>query len=377
MKGHARTAAIAGVVGALAATATSALAGSGVGGIFNLGQSNSVNATTELTGHSPAQLSVVNSSGNTAATAVQGQITSSSPGPQSTAVRGSNAATTAAGFGVWGSHAGSGAGVYGTSVAGLGVLGNASNGVGVWGTGGKGGGVFVGDGADGVDGSTNGSAASAVAGRHTGGSSGWGVYGAAKVGTGVEGVSTGGDGVRGGTNALKGAGVYGHHDGSAAGPGVAASSANGPALALSQADANTAAPETLNGTPFPNAAVADKQNVDVPNDSHGHTVGTMSLPAGSYALVVKIWMEDFDEAAFPGSAFWSCELQADSDSDLALGTLAGIDDETMSLELFHQFSSPGSATLVCGDSGGPDHLTIRDLRIMAIRVAGGANTTLP
>jgi hypothetical protein len=50
MSSHVKTAAVAALVATLATTATTALAGSGVGGIFNLGQSNTVNATSSLTG---------------------------------------------------------------------------------------------------------------------------------------------------------------------------------------------------------------------------------------------------------------------------------------------------------------------------------------
>ena len=63
MKKH--PAAIAVLVGALATVvalaATSALAGTGVGGVFNLGKTNSVNAASSLTGKtSAAQLNVAN-----------------------------------------------------------------------------------------------------------------------------------------------------------------------------------------------------------------------------------------------------------------------------------------------------------------------------
>src|SRR4051794_40029120 len=65
--------AFAGGVGAAAVlTATAAFAGSGVGAVFNLGQSNSVNATTTLTGarSSGPELQVTNTSTTGAATGV-------------------------------------------------------------------------------------------------------------------------------------------------------------------------------------------------------------------------------------------------------------------------------------------------------------------
>jgi hypothetical protein len=52
---------VGGIVGAVIATSAVALAGSGVGGVFNLGASNSVDAKTTLSGASPsAQLQVTN-----------------------------------------------------------------------------------------------------------------------------------------------------------------------------------------------------------------------------------------------------------------------------------------------------------------------------
>ena len=55
------------------------------------------------------------------AVAVLGEVNSTTPGAFSAAVRGINSGTGAAGIGVWGSQAGSGWGVYGTSGTGFGV----------------------------------------------------------------------------------------------------------------------------------------------------------------------------------------------------------------------------------------------------------------
>src|SRR5436305_8917793 len=52
--GFIRGAAVGGIGAALVMTATTALAGTGVGGVFNLGQSNSVDQRTLLTGNTPA-----------------------------------------------------------------------------------------------------------------------------------------------------------------------------------------------------------------------------------------------------------------------------------------------------------------------------------
>jgi hypothetical protein len=91
----------------------------------------------------------VNDSTTADATAVYGEIASTSPGSFSAAVRGQNNGTGGLGVGVWGSQAGSGWGVYGT----------AASGIGVFGTGGSGTGAF-GEGATGVHG--NGTSATGV-----------------------------------------------------------------------------------------------------------------------------------------------------------------------------------------------------------------------
>jgi hypothetical protein len=63
MRGAFLKGAVVGLVCAVLGGATVALAGSGIGGVFNLGQSNSVDAKTALTGASPsAQLQVTNTS---------------------------------------------------------------------------------------------------------------------------------------------------------------------------------------------------------------------------------------------------------------------------------------------------------------------------
>ena len=66
------------------------------------------------------------------AVAVLGEVSSTAPGNMSAAVRGINNGTAGSGIGVWGSHAGSGWGVYGTSASGFGVYGLSSTGHGVY-----------------------------------------------------------------------------------------------------------------------------------------------------------------------------------------------------------------------------------------------------
>jgi hypothetical protein len=157
MKGssHLKTAVVSAFVGAIAATGTVALAGTGVGGIFNLGQANTVDATSSLSGASTgAQLQVTNSGtgtaaqgiaafNNSAAATLYGRNSGTGPAVSGRADKKNN--------GVEGVSAGSGAsGVFGanTSADGFGVAGRSTgaSGIGVFGnnTGGGWAGWFTG-----------------------------------------------------------------------------------------------------------------------------------------------------------------------------------------------------------------------------------------
>src|SRR6266545_1592260 len=61
-----------------------------------------------------------------------GRLTAKAPTAAAAAVRGSNGSTNGFGYGVWGSQAGAGTGVYGTAASGIGVYGRhlASTGTG-------------------------------------------------------------------------------------------------------------------------------------------------------------------------------------------------------------------------------------------------------
>jgi hypothetical protein len=67
-------------VSALTLTATAALAGTGIGGVFNLGAKNSVNASTQLTGRvAGPSLQVTNTSTKTKATGLDIRVTTGKP----------------------------------------------------------------------------------------------------------------------------------------------------------------------------------------------------------------------------------------------------------------------------------------------------------
>jgi hypothetical protein len=100
---------VVGLVCALLGGATVALAGSGIGGVFNLGVSNTVDAQTKLTGASPgAQLQVTNTN---AVAGASGLVATSK----------SSSATLSA------ANSSTGAGVYGNSTGGIGVFAQSGN----------------------------------------------------------------------------------------------------------------------------------------------------------------------------------------------------------------------------------------------------------
>lgn len=86
----------------------------------------------------------INNSSSSSISAIKGSVSSVAPGGFSAGVRGINNGTGGLGIGVWGSHEGSGWGVYGSTPNGLGVYGNSSaNGYGVYANSNTGTGLFA------------------------------------------------------------------------------------------------------------------------------------------------------------------------------------------------------------------------------------------
>jgi hypothetical protein len=235
---------LAAAAAALCLTTTTALAGSGVGAVFNLGQQNTVSGTSTLTGSTAGpQLSVRNTNtaydsilataGGGAGSAIFGRHTSAGgngpavkaeslsiangasaiyallsppiPGANSSAIRAESSSTTAGGYGLWASHAGKGTGVFSTSVTGIGVHGQHTSTDGI---------------APAVEGDTYSTADSVERDSGAAGVLGWvkstsGGYGSAGV-RGINNTDGGGAGVAGFSNS-GGAGVWAD---SKNGPGV-------------------------------------------------------------------------------------------------------------------------------------------------------------
>jgi hypothetical protein len=173
---------------------------------------------------------LVATTGSTAsgATAVQGTVTSTSPGGYSAGVYGQNNGTGGSGIGVYGAQNGFGWGVYGTTPSGSGVYGYSTSGYGLQGGSNSGTGAYVsstgGVGLDGHSSSNNavqGTSGSGIgvqgsSSSNTGvqgsSSSGYGIYGGSPNNYAVVGVTTSGNGVYGQVSTANQAGVVGRQE---------------------------------------------------------------------------------------------------------------------------------------------------------------------
>jgi hypothetical protein len=298
--------AIVGALVAVAVSAASAVAGNGIGAVFNLGKTNSVDQTSRLAGNDPDAELVVENTAKKLVGTIGIRAKARGTGIEALGQRGINAIGTLAG-GVFSSPR---------------VRGSA--GIGVDATGWKLGGSFASDftglestGAAGygVEASTTGLNKAAVYAHHDSAKPGYGVLVAAGTGTGVVasgsvagGTFTGqgtGDGVQGQSAAAGKSGVWGHHDGGEFGYGVFAESANGAAIGI-RGNANSP-PIIVDGDPFPNAVSGLKDGgIALPRTGTTVTVATLTdIPAGIYVLLAKTSVRGGSEAATV-----DCRLQA-------------------------------------------------------------------
>jgi hypothetical protein len=92
-------------------------------------------------------------------------------------------------------------------------------------------------------------------------------------------------------------------------------------------------------------------------------VVTLSLKAGSYAIVAKASLHATLDASSPGV---TCLLKAGADGDQADADLSGSSDDPVALIATHTFAAAGVATLTC--AADDDGVVASDARIIALRV---------
>src|SRR6266545_4042411 len=121
-RNHKRRLALLAIAVAACALATASAA---QGAYLTLGTGNTSNAPPTLSGNTAGPELLVKNSNGTSASAfgLYGLLTATSPTAAAAAVRGYNSSSNALGYGIWGSQAGAGTGVYGTAATGIGVYG--------------------------------------------------------------------------------------------------------------------------------------------------------------------------------------------------------------------------------------------------------------
>jgi hypothetical protein len=93
-------------------------------------------------------------------------------------------------------------------------------------------------------------------------------------------------------------------------------------------------------------------------------VATLSLKAGSYAIVAKASLHATLDTSTPGV---TCQLRAASDGDQIDSDLSSSSDDPVALITTHTFAAPGTATLTC--AADDDGVVVSDARIVALRVS--------
>jgi hypothetical protein len=93
------------------------------------------------------------------------------------------------------------------------------------------------------------------------------------------------------------------------------------------------------------------------------SVVTLSLKAGSYALVAKASLHATIDASAPGV---TCLLRAGTDGDQVDADLSGSSDDPVALIATHTFAAAGVATLTC--AADDDGVVASDAHILALRV---------
>lgn len=111
----------------------------------------------------------------------------------------------------------------------------------------------------------------------------------------------------------------------------------------------------------------------------GATIGTLSVPAGNYAVFAKLYLEDLVTGDISDYVV-TCRLEAGADFDETVThVFFGPWRSPLSLQLVHSFASAGSVVVKCrDDQAAPNtNTTFRFLKITAIEQASVSNVALP
>jgi hypothetical protein len=111
----------------------------------------------------------------------------------------------------------------------------------------------------------------------------------------------------------------------------------------------------------------------------GATIGTLSLPAGSYAIFAKLYVEDPTIPEVDPDITVVCRLEAGADFDETSTEVLPPWRAALPLQVVHTFTAAGSAVVKCrDDQPAPNTTTVyRSLKITAIEQASISNVALP
>jgi hypothetical protein len=136
-----------------------------------------------------------------------------------------------------------------------------------------------------------------------------------------------------------------------------------PASILPASSGGPAGPAGPGGDSSGDAAFAATAPAAVTLGAAQTAVVTLSLKAGTYAIVAKASLHATLDTSTPGV---TCQLKAGSDGDQADVDLSSSSDDPVALITAHTFAASGTANLTCSadDSG----VVAGDARIVALRV---------
>ena len=109
-------------------------------------------------------------------------------------------------------------------------------------------------------------------------------------------------------------------------------------------------------------------------DSAANTIGTLTVPPGSYVLLAKLFLQNASPA---GTDFVDCSIHAGGSRDISAVTL-DTSQMVMVMNFVAALPSGGNVEVRCSDfQGGSADIGYKFLRITAIEVATLTNTPLP
>ena len=114
--------------------------------------------------------------------------------------------------------------------------------------------------------------------------------------------------------------------------------------------------------------------VELPSGTGFETAGQLSIPAGKWVILAKLWMENNDVGQ--GAATITCRLTAGADTDESTMDLAGNARGIFNTMVVHTFVTAGAAVFACDDGVTNGDMHIEDIKIIATRTLNATNAAI-